>query len=375
MKSLLALTASLEAGTGLWPASPLHTGWAGWRAPSAEPLSRSEAPRCHLQSHDALAMGLGCCIGDGSTLRFKSIMTKKILLAFAILLTTLTAHAQDLEPRRWSHLPMGSNFGGLGYAYTTGEIFLDPVLKIENAEFYLHTTALRYIRSFELFGKSARVDFIQAYQSGQWSGLLNGTPASVSRDGWTDTSLRFAMNLYGAPPLKGKEFAEYRAKTDSETIVGAGLVVQFPTGEYFKDKLINLGSNRFTFRPQLGVVHNSGKWSTELTAAAWFFTENDEFFNGKRLEQDPFFTAEAHLIYTFRPGLWLSASVGYGEGSESTVNGVYKDNRQNNLGWGLGLGIPINRALGVKIAYIGTHTYSRAGLNSDTVTCSFSVMW
>ena len=113
----------------------------------------------------------------------------------------------------------------------------------------------------------------------------------------------------------------------------------------------------------------------ELTTAAWLFTGNDEFFNGKHLEQDPVYTADAHLIYTFRPGLWLSASVGYGGGGESNVNGTPGNNQQSNLGWGLGLGIPINRAVGVKIAYIGTRTHARTGLDSDTITCGFSVMW
>lgn len=304
-----------------------------------------------------------------------SIYSRHVLPALIFLLLALPCYGQDIEPRRWSHLPLGSNFSGGAYAYTTGDITLDPVLRIEDAEFDLHSVVGKYIRSFELLGKSARFDLIQGYQSGQWTGLLNGVPTTVERDGRTDTTLRFAINLMGAPPLAGREFAEYRAKADHETIIGAGLALQLPTGEYFNDKLINLGSNRFTFRPQLGVVHNRGKWSAELTTAAWLFTENDDFFNGKQLEQDPLYTADAHLIYTFRPGLWLSASLGYGGGSESTVNGVPGDDRQNNLGWGLGLGIPINRALGVKIAYIGTRTHARTGLNTDTYTCGFSFMW
>lgn len=305
------------------------------------------------------------------TLGYPAVLALTLALGFL----TLDCHAQDIEPRRWSHLPIGSNFIGGAYAYTTGDIFLDPVLKIEDGEFYLHTAAVKYIRSFEMLGKSARVDLTQAYQSGEWSGLLNGVPASVARDGWADTQLRFAVNLFGAPPLAGKEFAEYRARTEPETIVGAGLAIVLPTGEYFEDKLINLGSNRFTFRPQVGVVHNRGKWSMELTTAAWLFTDNDEFFNGKSVEQAPHFTGEGHLIYTFRPGLWLSASVGYGVGSETDVNGVSSDNRQSNLGWGLGLGIPINRNLGLKIGYVGIRAHARTGADTDTLTTGFSVMW
>jgi len=215
----------------------------------------------------------------------------------------------------------------------------------------------------KLLGKSARVDLTQPYQIGHWSGLLNGAPATVDRNGFADTSVRFAVNLIGAPPLAGKEFAAYRAKADHETIVGVGLVLQLPTGQYYDDKLINLGNNRFTFRPQLGVIHNWGKWSAELTAQTWFFTDNDDFFSGKRLEQDLVYGADAHLIYTFRPGLWLSGSFGYAGGGTTTVNGVSNDNNQCNIGWGLALGLPISRAIGVKIAYIGTRTEASTGLD------------
>ena len=270
---------------------------------------------------------------------------------------------------------MGSNFIGGAYAYTSGEIAFDPLLRIEDAGFELDTAAVKYIRSFELFGKSARIDFLQAYQSGDWSGILNGTPTTVEREGWSDSHLRFAVNLFGAPPLAGKEYAAYRARTGPETIIGAGLGVQLPTGEYLEDKLINLGSNRFTFRPQFGIVHNRGKWSLELNTAIWIFTENDEFFNGKQLEQDPLYTADAHLIYTFRPGLWLGASAGYGGGSETIVNRIPSDNQQSNFGWGLSLGIPINRQLGFKVAYINTRTLTSTGPDYDTITGGFSLMW
>jgi len=296
-----------------------------------------------------------------------------LLLALVVLLLARPAHGQDIEPRRWSHMPIGANFAGAAYAYTTGDITLEPELRIQNAESDLQTIGLKYIRSFGLFGKSARVEVAQPYQIGHWSGLLNGVPAKVERDGLADGSLRFAVNLFGAPPLEGKEFAEYRAKADSETIVGFGLVLQLPTGQYYDDKLINLGNNRVAIRPQLGAIHNFGKWSVELTAAVSFFTENDDFFHGKRLEQDPIYTADAHLVYTFRPGLWLAASFGYGGGGGTTVNGAASDNRQSNLGFGFGLGIPVTRAIGVKLAYIGTRTEARTGMNADTFTCAVAV--
>jgi len=296
-------------------------------------------------------------------------------LALAVLFAARPGQAQDIEPRRWSHLPIGANFAGAAYAYTKGDIYFDPALKLENVQVDLQTYGVKYIRSLELFGKSARVDLTQPYQIGTWTGLVNGVPTSVGREGLADTTVRFAVNLFGSPPLAGKEFAEYRAKADHETIVGAGLVVQLPTGKYYEDKLINLGGNRFSFRPQLGAVHNWGNWSLELTTAGVFYTDNNDFFNGKRLEQDPLFTADTHLIYTFRPGLWAATSFGYGGGGKTFVNGVSSQNTQENLGWGFSVGFPISRTVGVKVGYIGTRTQVGTGMDTDTLVAAISVMW
>jgi Putative MetA-pathway of phenol degradation len=292
-----------------------------------------------------------------------------------IILAALPAFAQDIEPRRWSHLPLGANFGGVAYAYTEGDIFLNPVQRIENAEFDMQTAAFKYIRAFEVLGKSARFDLVQLYQSGHWSGLVNGTPAAIEREGWADTTVRFAVNLYGAPPLEGPEFVEYRKTARCETIVGAGLVATFPTGDYFDDKLINLGTNRYSFTPQFGVVHTRGKWTMELSSSVSFFTDNDDFFNGKKHEEDPVWIGQGHLIYTFMPGLWLGASAGYGYGGESKIDRVPADDRRGNLGFGVSAGIPVNRHFGFKIAYIGIRTQEDTGSDNDTFTIGCALQW
>lgn len=293
----------------------------------------------------------------------------------ALPLLALPCLAQDIEPRRWSHLPIGANFAGTACAYSSGDISFNPVLQIEDARFEMNTAAIQYIHSFELFGKSARFDLTQAYQSGTWDGVLAGVPTTVKREGWADSSLRFAVNLVGAPPLAGKEFAAYNSARTCENIVGVGLLVRLPTGEYLEDKLINLGNNRYTFTPQFGWVHNQGKWSTELSGSVSFATDNDEFFKGRTLEEDPYFVGQAHISYTFRPGLWLTTSTGYGLGGESSVNSVPADDPKGSFGWGLSLGIPINRAMGFKLAYIGTRTQVDAGADNDTFSFGFSMMW
>ena len=297
------------------------------------------------------------------------------LLLQLFLLFACPCIAENLEPRRWSHLPIDTNFAGTGYAYTEADIGLDPVLRIEDVQMEMHSWAAKYIRTFELFDKTARIGLMQAYQEGRWSGILDGVPKTVNRSGWSDTLLRFAINLYGAPPLQGKEYVAYRAATEVETIVGAGLSVQLPTGEYMDDKLINLGTNRFTFRPQFGIVHTRGKWSMEATGTVALYSDNSEFFNGRKLEQDPLYIIQGHLIYTFRPGLWAGASAGYDYGGRSTVDGTKKDDRKENLAWAFSFGFPVTRHLGVKVAYIGTRTQKSVGFDSDTFVMGISTFW
>jgi hypothetical protein len=307
-------------------------------------------------------------------MRLKNLYTL-FLHVFLISGLPFLCFAQELEPRRWSHLPTGTNFLGAGYSYTKANIFFDPVLRIEDAELDMNTLGIKYTRTFELFQKSARIDFTQAYQRGQWEGLLDGAFASAKRGGLSDSILRLAVNLYGAPPLATEEFGAYRAEVDSETIFGAALVVHLPMGEYMSDKFINLGTNRYTFRPQLGAVHNRGRWSFELTGSVWLYTNNDDFFNGNKLEQDPYYTVQTHLVYTFRPGLWASVSAGYGYGGKSTLNGLEKNDHRESLAWALSVGFPITRYLGVKVAYVANRTRESIGLDSDSIATAFSFFW
>lgn len=293
----------------------------------------------------------------------------------AVASVALPCPAQELQPRRWNHLPIDTNFAGGGYAYTDADIAFDPVLRIEDVTAELHTFPLKYIRTFELAGKSARIDWLQAYQDGQWNGLVNGVPTRVSRNGWYDTMLRFSVNILGAPPLRGEEFAEYRATTERETIVGLGLETQLPTGQYFDDKLINLGTNRFTFRPQLGVVHRQGPWSAEITASSWFYTDNNEFFNGNHLEQDPLHTIQGSVDYTLLPGLWFGTGIAYGQGGKSTLNGIPKDDPRDSIIWGLSLGYPISKQVGGQITYLSQHTLTTVGVDSDSLLATLSVLW
>src|SRR5690606_33762026 len=87
--------------------------------------------------------------------------------------------AQDIEPRRWAHLPLGTDIVGLGYIYTKGDLQFDPALRLEDVKVDMHTFVASYNHYFGLFDKTARLDVQLPWQDGDWSGLLDGTPAST----------------------------------------------------------------------------------------------------------------------------------------------------------------------------------------------------
>jgi hypothetical protein len=279
--------------------------------------------------------------------------------------------AQDFEPRRWTHLPVGTDVLGLTYGFTTGDLGFDPVLEIQDAKVEMHTLAIGYTRYMGIFERTTRLDVVVPVQSGTWDGLVSGAPQQVERDGFGDPVVRFSTNLFGAPAVSGKQFAEFRKEHTVSTTFGAAVELRLPLGEYKEDKLINLGQNRFAIAPQLGVLQTFGEWSFELTGSVVFYTDNDEFYLGTKLEQDPLYTAQAHVVRTIGSDWWIAGGVAYGWNGESTVDGVDKDDERSNLLWGTSIGFRLDDSQSLRLGYIRGDALN--GLGSDVHT--FAIGW
>ena len=299
----------------------------------------------------------------------------RFLLAALLLLVAVDCGAQDLEPRRWSHLPVGLNVVGVGVGRTEGDIFFDPLLRIDDATMDLNSAGVSYVRSFEWLGKSSRVDVTLPYARALWEGLLDGEYASRRRTGFADPRVRLSMNLYGAPPLSGKAFMQYRQNNPVNTTVGAALDVVLPLGEYNSEWLLNLGSNRLVLRPQLGVLHQRHEWQFEVTGSLFLFQDNDEFWRGTRLEQDPLWFVQGHIIRAFGAGWWASLSTGYAYGGEAAVDGVPKNNDARSSYWALSVGVPLSARQALKVTWLNADTHVRAGINSNSLLVAWSVNW
>ena len=210
-------------------------------------------------------------------------------------------------------------------------MLFDPVLKIEDATVHIDSILTTYLRSFDWSGKTARFDIRIPYQKATWEGLLDGSPATAVREGIGDPRFRLSVNFVGSPALKGKEFQAYRASHTTNTVVGAALAVSVPLGQYEEDKLLNLGQNRFVFRPQIGAVHTRGPWSFELTGSASLYSDNNDFLSGNKLEQRPLLALEAHVTRKFRNGIWAAVSAGSVRAGDSAFLKRKKMIKKRNL--------------------------------------------
>ena len=156
-----------------------------------------------------------------------------------------------------------------------------------------------YGRTLGWLGHYTNVGFVLPYVHGDVNGLYLGQYEAVHPTGFGDPQVRLAVNLHGAPAMTPREFAAYRP----QTIVGVSLIVVAPLGDYHSDKLINIGSNRWSFKPELGYSRSNGSRTLEADAGAWLFTDNTNFVRGKVRSQEPIGALQLHAIYTVKPQL------------------------------------------------------------------------
>jgi hypothetical protein len=152
------------------------------------------------------------------------------------------------------------------------------------------------------------------------------------------------MNLYGTPALTPQQFATYQ----EPWIVGMSLVVVPPTGQYDSARLVNVGLNRWAFKPEVGIRRATGRWTLEADFGAWLFTDNNDFFGGHVRSEEPIGSLQAHLIYTFRPRMWLAYDVNYYTGGRTTLDGKRNFDLQQNTLTGFTLALPITKRQSIK---------------------------
>ena len=298
-------------------------------------------------------------------------MRYSTVVVTALVVGTLSiAHAQEMEPRSYANAPVGLNFLIAGYAYTRGGLAFDSSLPVSNPQLTTSSAVLAYGRVLDFWGTSAKLNIIVPLT--ELSGTADYAGQTVSRNisGSADPIVKLSVNLYGAPALSLKEFAGY----EQDLIVGASLRVSAPLGQYDDTKLVNLGTNRWSFKPEVGVSKALGRWTFETTAAVTLFTENKDFFGGHSRSQDPLYSLEGHVIYGASSGIWGSLDATYFAGGRTTLDGTLGNDRQQNWRLGGTLAFPVNRYNSIKL-YASSGVSARTGNNFDLAGIAWQYRW
>ncbi|HVM80067.1 MAG TPA: transporter [Stellaceae bacterium] len=293
-----------------------------------------------------------------------------ILLAAAAPLLAGGARGQEMEPRTYAASPIDTNFLILGYAHTSGSVSLVPTIPITGVEATIDSEVLAYSRTFPMFGRTASIGIALPFVEGTVSGNVMESAKQVTRQGMDDIGLRFGINFLGSPALTPAEFA----RREPRTSIGASLAIFAPTGDYNPNHLINIGSNRWAFKPELGFSQPIGDWFVDGSAGIWFFGENGNFFGGHSRGQEPLGLLQAHVGYNFRPGLWLAGDASYFVGGESSLDGVSGHDTLRNSRYGLTLSVPIGDGLSMKVAW-SSWLKGTFGANFNTFGAALQYRW
>jgi len=282
------------------------------------------------------------------------------------------AVAQELTPRAYWPAPKGTNAVIVGYQYSTGDVVTDPSLPVVGVDSKISLAQIVVLHTFNLGGRTANVQVILPYSWGTTEGVVEGAFLSRNISGAADARALLSVNLLGAPTMDVAGFQALRAKP--RTIVGASIMVQFPTGGYEADKLLNAGTNRWAIKPAVGFIFPiRPTWLVEVDLGVWFFGDNDEFLGVTR-EQAPILSTEFHLVKRIRPGFWAALDMTYYAGGRTIVGDVLRADLQRNARIGATVMFPFKVRHAIKGSFsVGAVTES--GGDFSTVAASYVYVW
>src|SRR5450432_4597612 len=282
-----------------------------------------------------------------------------------------TIHAQEMEPRSYAVVPNGLHAMALSFTYSSGNVVTEGSSPVQDLDVTNKVFNLGYVQTFTFFKKLARVSASLPFGFLDGSAKFHGLDTAGSRTGFYDGRIKFGVNLFGSPVLSPRDFQKFQ----EHTVFGVSMVISVPVGQYFPSKLINLGSNRWGFKPEIGVSRREGRLFYEAYGGVWIFTSNDVYLKSSTLDEKVLLSFQAHVDYTFKHGKYVALNGGFADGGETSINGVEKNDEQQNWRIGATFSTPIfNKHQSVK-ALINTGIATRAGQNYTAITLVYQYSW
>lgn len=267
-------------------------------------------------------------------------MKKRLLACFlTFFLAPFKTSAQFSDPRAYDNTPVGVSQIELSYTHVRSNASVDPSLAIANASLNLNQGTIGYTYYFSAFHRLAWVEAAEPLAG--LDGSIAGTNIHGSISGAGDTSYQCAMLIKGGPALSIERFANYKPATS----LGLSLTVTAPTGLYNSNKILNLGSDRWSFKPEIALNYPFGpdqKWEFDAYGNALFYTDNASYHGKEILRQEALPGLEGHISYALNERIWVSLDMRYSFRATTDVDGVSQDNSQQNLIVGSELSISLS---------------------------------
>jgi hypothetical protein len=289
------------------------------------------------------------------------------LLTAAVLVAAAPAAAQELDPRSYSPAPIGTSFVLFGVGQNAGDIVLDPSVDIEHVEADLWFSSAGFGYTFDLAGRQARILAVLPGADGEISGEVGGQRRTADLHGFADPRFKLFVGLRGAPARTMEELAT----APKRTVIGASLTMVTPWGDYSPSRIVNVGNNRWAFKPEIGVARPLGRFTIEGYAGVWLYTTNHDYYPGSgERKQDPLVSLQTHVAYSLPGRAWVALDATWFEGGRTSVDGVEKLDRQSNSRVGATLSLPMGRLRSMKLTY-STGAVTQRGSDFDTWSITF----
>jgi hypothetical protein len=263
--------------------------------------------------------------------------------------------------------PVGTTFVLAGLGGSSGAILFDPSTQIDNVQADLGIAITGFSYTFSLGRRQARILTVFPIALGTITGNVNGQEQSHDVAGLVDPRIKLSVGLVGLPALTAPEFQNASKKT----VVGASITLMPPLGQYDSGQVVNLGYNRWGFKPEIGISHPIGKWTIEGYGGVWLYTTNHSYYPGQsQKKQDPVAAIQGHASYSLSRSVWIAFDATWFSGGQTRIDRVVSSDFQRNSRFGVTLSVPIVRQQSLKFSY-STGATTRRGSDFD----SFTVVW
>lgn len=295
-----------------------------------------------------------------------------VLALVVLLVSTSTWAIPPAIPRQYQPLPVNTNVFFLAYMHldaNTGPDESIPVVK--SVDITSDGAEAVYLHYFDVGGKTSNF----------WASLPGaGIDANVvspfepaaakSTSGFGQPVFGFNYGYKGAPAMDPQQFVCWQQKAT----FNAAFYVSPPVGAYDRDKLLNVSTNRWEFKPEFTAAYRHNKWLGEVYGNVQFFSDNTEFLGSRTLSQNPLYGLDAHLSYDFRPGLWASFDLYQRWGGKISVDDVTRNKDQNFTTLGFTLSGNVTQSDVVYVMY-GKTISGTANPDFQSVMLLYGHLW